>query len=269
MSDNAPKEPTGYSLPLSPSGRSSMVTEPPWHFSGRMLWIDYRVSPDSARAFLPSTLSPDADPGAAAAVFSEWQWCSTSMDELDDPVRCQFSEFQILLGSRYEGRPVARCPYAWVDSAVSLVRGWIQGMPKQFGTVRMTIPVGVGRAGGRLEAGGRFAASLAVSDRRLVDARVTLSGRVESPPALSRVPLVHSLVTPGWTGAENGDPRLVRSRVDAVEFSPVWAGDADLTFHEGAMKDLDPDLASLLPLEVGSGYHFEYAETLVGGESLS
>jgi len=46
----------------------------------------------------------------------------------------QFSEFLLLLAAVHDGQPVARCPYAWVDHAVPLVRGWIQGMPKRLGT---------------------------------------------------------------------------------------------------------------------------------------
>ncbi|TDC75600.1 acetoacetate decarboxylase family protein [Streptomyces hainanensis] len=270
MTSLSRSEPIGYSLPLSPSGKSSMVSEPPWHFSGNMLWIDYRVDPAAAVGFLPERLSPDVDAGAAAAVFSEWQWCSADGGELGDPVRCQFSEFLVLLGCRYGERAMARCPYAWVDSAVSLARGWIQGMPKQFGAIRMTRQIPIGVAGAGTRPGGRFAASLAVDDRRLVDAAVTLRELVDEPPALSRLPLVHSRVSPPWTAGDAASPaELVTSRVEGVAFSPVWSGSARLRFHADAMHDLDPDLARLVPRETGPGYYFSYAETLVGGESLA
>lgn len=119
----------GYSLPLSPSGNAAMITPPPWHFSGDIVMVDYRVDPDAARRFLPSELDLGPDPGAAAAVFAQWQWCSASGAELTDPMRCQFSEFLILVMCAYRGRPLARCPYAWVDGPVPMVRGWVQGMP--------------------------------------------------------------------------------------------------------------------------------------------
>src|SRR2546423_7701873 len=93
--------PSGYSLPLSPSGTSSMVTAPPWFFSGDVLMVEYRVDPARADGFLPAGLTPGRDPGAAAAVFAEWQCCSASGVELLDPVRCQFREFLILLGCKY------------------------------------------------------------------------------------------------------------------------------------------------------------------------
>ena len=36
--------------------------------------------------------------------------------------------------ARFQGEPVAYCPFIFVDQDVSLMRGLIQGWPKQFGT---------------------------------------------------------------------------------------------------------------------------------------
>ncbi|OEV05744.1 acetoacetate decarboxylase family protein [Streptomyces oceani] len=268
MSLQPPKELAGYSLPLSPTGVSSMITPPPWHFSGNMLWVDCRVDPDAAQRFLPEGVSA-SDPGAAAAVFSDWQWCSADKSELTDPARCQFSEFLLLLGCQYEGRAMARCPYAWVDSAVSLARGWIQGMPKQFGSIRMSRPIAVGRAATHHEPGGRMSGSLAVHDRRIAEATVTLTEKVDSPPDLSLLPLVHSEVTPPWLAGAGSRQRLITSCVEGVEFSEVWSGVADMRFFEDGVRALDTDLATLIPEQVGKGYSFSYAETLTGGEVLA
>jgi enduracididine biosynthesis enzyme MppR len=257
-------EPHGYSLPLSPSGQSAMLTPPPWHFTGEVIMVEYRADADAVAGFLPEGLAPGPDPGAAAAVFAEWQWCSAAGDELGDPARCQFSEFLILLACEYEGQPVARCPYCWVDQPVPLVRGWVQGMPKQFGDIHLTRAARVGRAGGRRTAGGRFSAVASTFGRPLARATVSLTGPVPDPPALHAVPMVHSRVFPPWVPSDRPAGQLVRSEVTGIEFSEVWRGGADLKF--GA--DLDTDLQSLVPVEVGAGYEFSYAETLTGGRLL-
>ncbi len=256
--------PRGYTLPLSPSGRSALVTPPPWHFSGEVIMVDYRVDPEAAARFLPPELSLGPDPGAAAAVFAEWQWCSDDGAELADPARCRFTEFLILIACEHRGRPLARCPYAWVDRPVPLVRGWIQGMPKQFGEIHQIRPVRTGKAGPRAAPGGRFDATLSVYGRRVAEAAVTLTGRAAGPPFLHTVPLVHTRWFPAWTPEEEPVSRLVASQVSDVEFSDVWEGRADLRFRDVA----DPDLASLAPVEVGPAYVFSYAETLHGGRSL-
>ncbi|MEU3166754.1 enduracididine biosynthesis enzyme MppR [Streptosporangium sp. NPDC006930] len=256
--------PSGYSLPLSPSGNSAMVTPPPWHFSGDVIMVDYRVDPASAGRFLPPELDLGPDPGAAAAIFAEWQWCSDSGAELADPARCRFSEFLILIACRYEGRQLARCPYAWVDSPVPLMRGWIQGMPKQFGAVHQIRPAKVGRAGPRLAGGGRFGGVLSVDGRRTAEATVTLEGRIDRPPFLHTVPLVHTRLFPSWVPSEPPLNQLVVSEVTDIEFSDIWTGSADLRLLEGP----DVDLAGLAPVEVGAGYVFSYAETLHHGRPL-
>jgi len=259
---------SGYSLPLSPSGGAAMLTPPPWHFSGEILMVDYRVDPDAAAAFLPPGLRLGADPGAAAAVFAQWQWCSDSGAELADPARCQFGEFLILLACEFDGRPMARCPYAWVDQPVPMMRGWLQGMPKQFGEMSQTRATPVGRAGPRLAPGGRFDGALSVHGRRVVESTVTLSGELGEPPALHTVPLAHTRVLPAWLAAEERLSQLVASEVRDVEFSEIRTGDAQFRLFGDAGPGLE-DLTLLSPVEIGAGHVFSYAETLLGGRLLT
>jgi acetoacetate decarboxylase len=260
--------PTGYTLPIAPSGQASLVKAPPWYFSGEFTWIDYRVDPELAAGFLPPGLSLGPDAGMAAAAFSRWQWCTGDRMELDDPAQNQFTELMILLGCEHDGRPVARCPLAWVDHAIPLVRGWVQGMPKQFGTVRMTNAITAGIAGPRLEPGGTFHASLAAADRRIVTGRVNLVHSTTTPPHLNNVPLVHSRLFPAWDPAGPTLEELVSSRVADVEYGPIWEGEAELTFGPDAAVAY-PDLVALLPTGVRRGYVFSYGETLVGGTHLT
>ncbi|HET6703373.1 enduracididine biosynthesis enzyme MppR [Amycolatopsis sp.] len=260
--------PQGYSLPLSPSGTSAMLTPPPWHFAGNIVMVEYRVPPAAARAFLPPELGLGADPGSAAAVFAEWQWCSVSGEELSQPSRCQFGEFLILLGCEFAGKPMARCPYAWVDSAVPLVRGWLQGMPKQLGAIHQSRLVPVGRAGARLDRGERFHGEISVHGQKIAEASVQLTGMVTEPPPLHAVPLVHSRVLPPWLAGERPKSQLISSEVADVEFSEIWTGEADLKFTGELEKSLS-DLGRLVPVEVGQGYVFSYAETLCAGQLLA
>lgn len=254
----------GYSLPLSPTGESAMLTPPPWHFSGDVVMVEYRVDPAAAVRFLPTGVDPGVDPGAAAAVFANWQWCSDSGAELADPSLCQFNEFLILLACEHDGRPMARCPYAWVDQAVPLVRGWVQGMPKQFGTVHLTWPRTVGKAGPRPGGLGRYDGVLSVGGRRVVEASVQLTGRAEEPPALHNVPLVHSRLFPEWAGNGAAHAPLVASEVTDVEFCGIRTGSAKLRIFDV----LGPDLAELAPVAIGEGFVFSYGETLRGGRPL-
>ncbi|WP_422768939.1 acetoacetate decarboxylase family protein [Plantactinospora sp. WMMC1484] len=250
----------GYTAPLTPEGRSSIVPPPPWHFSGEMLWISYRADPDACRALLPAGLTLADREANAAIVFCEWQWCGDDEAELHDPERGQFREALITLDCEYAGRPVARVPYAWVDSVVPLVRGLLQGLPKLPGAVHLTRAYEVGRASSRKAPGGRFNATLTAQGRRLLTGAVEISGRAAAPPALATQPFVHTRHLPGW-GALPEQNDLVRSKVSGVEFGAVWHGRAKLDVAD--VEGLE--VAALAPLDVLDGYVFAYAETLEPG----
>jgi enduracididine biosynthesis enzyme MppR len=254
----------GYSLPLSPSGVSSMIPPPPWHFAGDALWVTYRANPEAVAAFLPPELSLGPDPGAAAIGFYDWQWCGDAQDELHDPVRAQFKECLIVLDCRLGDRPVARVPYAWVDSAVPLVRGFVQGTPKMFGSVWLTRSFPVGRAGPRREPGARFTGVTSADGRRILSSSVTLSGAIGQPPPLSDRPPVHTRHFPAWEPGEAAMEELVLAATTDTEFAGIWQGQAELAFHDVR----DPDLARLAPVETIAGYVFSYAETLTPGRRV-
>src|SRR5918994_1198139 len=52
---------SGYSLPLSPEGRASLVPAPPWHYVGDFIVLEYWADPDAVRAVLPPGLEPHPD----------------------------------------------------------------------------------------------------------------------------------------------------------------------------------------------------------------
>jgi hypothetical protein len=53
---------------------------------------------------LPPGLALDpGDPGGCTAFFVDWQYASTSGEELTDPVRSQDHEFLVLVNAVYEG----------------------------------------------------------------------------------------------------------------------------------------------------------------------
>jgi acetoacetate decarboxylase len=254
----------GYSLPLTRTGRSSLVPPPPWHYSGDFLVIEYRTDPEAARAFLPPELEAGDDLGTAAAIFVDWQSCSESGEELLDPVRAQYKEFFVVLACRYRGEPVTRCPFMWVDKGMPLVRGLVQGFPKKPGSIWITRPVTVGRAGPRLEPGGRFGASLASADRRLAEATLTLTAPSAEGPTVNSPPLWNTRFFPAWD--VDGEPLVehVWAGGRDREISPVWEGEAMLRFFDAPADEL----AGLAPLEVGKGFWFSFGYTVDFGRRV-
>ncbi len=254
----------GYSLPQTRTGRSALVPSPPWHYSGDFLVVEYRTEPEAARAFLPPELEPGDDAGSAAAIFVDWQSCSDSGEELLDPVRAQYKEFFVVLACRYEGEPVTRCPFMWVDRGMPLVRGLIQGFPKKPGSIWITRPVTVGRAGPRLEPGARLAGTVSSSERRLAEAVVTLTGLSETGPTVNSPPLFNTRLFPAWEAEDAPLLEHVWAGGRDRELSPVWEGEATLRFFESPADEL----ADLGPVEVGKGFWFSFGYTVDGGRRV-
>ena len=242
----------GFVPPLSPEGRSSVVPEPPWHYSGDLLTIEYRAAPGSVARWLPAPILPaEEDPDAVAVVFADWQSCSDSFEELVDPVRSQYKEAFVVVRCAYGGETYSRCILIWVDKDFAMVRGHHQGYPKKLGSIWITRPVSLGRAGPRLEPGGRFGASVSVHDRRVIDARFTITGTAEAPGFVNALPMLHTRFFPS---IEEGQPpsmdELVTMKSYDWEGSQVWAGEAELSFGASPVEELE----SLAPVEMIAGY---------------
>jgi acetoacetate decarboxylase len=242
----------GFMPPLTPEGRSSVVPAPPWHYSGDLLTIEYRAAPGSVARWLPDPIEPaDEDPDAVALIFADWQSCSDTFEELLDPVRAQYKEAFVVVRCAYRGEQYSRCLLIWVDKDFSMARGWHQGYPKKLGSIWVTRPVSYGKAGPRLEPGGRFGASVAVHDRRIVDARFTITGRADTNGFVNALPMLHNRYFPS---IEEGNPpsmnELVTMKSYDWEGSEVWTGDAELVLGPSPVEELE----SLAPVEMIAGY---------------
>ena len=256
----------GFMFPRSRTGRASLLPPPPWHYSGHMLTLEYRTDPDVVAELLPSGLAPaDEDPGAVAVIWADWQSCSDTFEELLDPVRAQYREVFVVIRCKYRGRHYSRCVYIWVDTDYAMVRGHYQGYPKKLGSIFLTRPVTVGRAGPRLSPGGRFGASLAANDRRLLHA--TFEIRAESGHAgfVNALPMLHHRWMPAieGDGADSLDELVTMSAYEG-EIGRCFSGDFDLRIGESPVEEL----TRLQPREPIAGYWREVAMSWRSGTTL-
>ncbi len=57
----------GFLPPKTPTGKSAIVPNMPWYYSGTLLTVEYRTDPANVKALLPEGLElADEDPGAVA-----------------------------------------------------------------------------------------------------------------------------------------------------------------------------------------------------------
>jgi acetoacetate decarboxylase len=251
----------GYTTPRSPQGISSLASTPPWHYASTSLAIEFTADPAKVARFLPDELQPAGD-GRCAVYFAEWQFATDTGEEYLDPVRSQYKETIFLIAAQFNGEPVAYCPFIFVDQDVSLMRGLIQGWPKQFGTVWITRAAALrSKAAPTETAGSRFGATLSVRDHRVVEARVTLRGVTDRRPSPTFARGVNVRYFPTLQAGKHDEPavhELVQLKSRDVQFSTIWTGDASLSILDHPHLEI----GDLAPTSVGAGFRFSFAFTV-------
>ena len=147
--DSAPvAELKGFFPPRSPEGKASLVPAPPWHYSGDVLTIEYRTDPDRVGALLPEGVSPPTTiPAPSRSSGRTGSRAATPARSCSTPSGPSTRNASSSSAAGTRGETYSRCVYIWVDKDFALARGWYQGYPKKLGSIWMTRPVTVGRAG--------------------------------------------------------------------------------------------------------------------------
>ncbi|MFA5905188.1 MAG: acetoacetate decarboxylase family protein [Desulfobacula sp.] len=250
----------GYTLPRTPLGASSLVPEPPWHYVGNVLAVEYETDLKKASAFLPDGLTLLS--GQCAIYFIEWQYASDTGKDYLDPVCSQYRETIILLSAQYKGRPMAYCPFIFVDQDKALMRGLIQGWPKQMGETWITRSYDLtSKAAPGNSSGAMLGAALSVCGRRQAEAVVTLESETSSLPSPTFAGSALVRYFPNLQQGRHDHPavhELVQLKSRDVKISPVRKGTASLAIHDHPYNEL----YDLKPVSVGSGYKFTVALTV-------
>ena len=243
----------GFNYPLTPKGKSTLNPRPPWYYSADFLNIEFWAEPSAVAALLPAGLDPDLSAkGRCNGLFYDWQF-SGDNEEYLDPARYQYREFFILVDALYAGKPVAYCPYIFVDNDAALARGWTQGYPKRLGQVFQTrYHAATGKAGPALAPGSKFAGSLTAGGQRLAEGVVTLREPVVDPSQLKERPVVNLLHYPRLAAEKQDKPaihELVENVPHSVTIEQAWRGEGSLTLPVCRGEEI----SDLAPVRSGTG----------------
>lgn len=249
----------GFTLPYSPSGRSALVVEPPWHYAGSVMSFETEVGASVAAEFLPAGFGRAT--GRAFGHFCEWQ-ATTDGSELLDPVYAQYKEFFLLIEAQGSDGRRLFCPFIYVDQDISMMRGLLQGWPKKFGSIWITRSYDLEHpAAAQRSAGARLGASVAVKDRRLAEADLTLTGEAVDPIGFLAIPTFGLIAAPSLVGgADRGTARLVRQQVATSVLGPVHGANGELRMFAGPRDEL----SLLSPLRTVRSTVCDFALTVTG-----
>jgi acetoacetate decarboxylase len=244
----------GFSVPLTPLGKSALVSPPPWHYSSDCLAIEYWADPSAIAALLPPGVTPDEKSrGRAFFWFLDWQFTGSN-DEVTDPARYQYREAFVLVEALFEGARINYCPYIFVDNDAAIARGWAQGFPKKYGSIYQTRSFSApSAAAAPLAKGSRFGASVSAHGERLATSRVQLEENVTDPTKVFNRPTVMRRYFSQLAAAGQTKPavdELTMSLTDNLSIVDVWAGSAELEIPDVRGEDMH----SLAPTSIGRGY---------------
>ena len=251
----------GFSVPLTPQGKSALASPPPWHYSSDCLVVEYWTDPAAIAALLPPGVTPDEkSAGRAFFWFLDWQFTGSN-DEVTDPARDQNREAFVHVEALFERTPINFCPYIFVDNDAAIARGWTQGFPKKLGSIYQTRTFSApSAAAAPLAKGSRFGASVAAHGgggdwRRRV---LQLEEKVTDPAKVFNRPTVMRRYFPQLAAARQTKPpvdELTMSLTDNLAIVDMWAGSAELTIPDVRGEDMH----SLAPLRIGRGYRLGMA----------
>jgi acetoacetate decarboxylase len=249
----------GFTVPLTPQGRSALAGVPPWHYSSDCMAIEYWANPDAVQALLPPGLTADPQSkGRAFFWFLDWQFTGSN-DEVTDPARYQYREAFALVEATFEGKPVNYCPFIFVDNDAAMARGWSQGFPKKLGSIYQTRTFSApSAAAAPLATGSRFGASVTAHGERLATARIQLEEKIANPATVFNRPTAMRRYFPQLAAERRGKPpvdELTMSLTDDLAIVDVWAGKAELRIPEVQGEDMH----LIAPLRVGRGYRLGMA----------
>lgn len=242
-----------FTAPYTASGRAALLPPPPWHYAGWLLNVAVRCDTAASADLVPAPLGRLT--GNACIHFVDWQ-ATTDGRELIDPVYAQYRETIVIVEiERPDGTRLNFCPFIWVDQDISLVRGLLQGWPKKLGNTYLTRCLPLDHpAAAPLKAGSRYGATLTVKERRLVEARLTLTGQPGRPLGLLANKTVGTIGWPDLTRpGELPELRWVLPNIQGKVASDWHAAEASLDVLPHPVEELGL-LGNLQVVEASVGW---------------
>ncbi|CAA6603287.1 conserved hypothetical protein [Rhodospirillaceae bacterium LM-1] len=249
----------GFTPPFTPSGHSALLPAPPWHYAGNVLSLAFKVDGLAAQSLLPDGFGVAT--GQAYGHFCDWQATSDGW-ELLDPAYAQYKEFFVLIEAERAGAPALYCPFIYVDQDISLVRGLLQGWPKKLGSVWMTRSYGLDHpAAAPLKSGTKMGGTLAVKDRRLAEAEISLTGQPGERLGFLSIPTFALIAAPSLLGSPTPGPKtLARAVIEGAVAGSFHAGAGTIRL----LNSPRDELSLLNPIGEAKASFGSFAMTITG-----
>ena len=257
----------GFSYPLTPGGKSSIIGDMPWHYGTEYTVISYKADPLEIAKWLPEPLQPGPEPGMAYVAFSKWWSVWDNAIDMPHiiPERTQYKEAAIWVGCSFDGTPGQICLPIWVDNDFTMARGWFMGFPKKLGQVMISDYNSLNPAMNELGIGSKVTGIVTSHGEKLICGSLEITEKIdrsELPAPLGR-PLFHIRHFPSIVpGAKPSVLDLVKLGATNWKWDPViWKGKPELEFFPSEIEEH----MSLKPVELLGAYRYYNGYTFPGG----
>lgn len=215
-----------YTHPITKSGDSNIVSEPPWYYGVTYIGAHVKFNKDGAEQVLPTFLSTEGEGWVYIAEFISTSGNKAWEYMYKDPDLTQYMEGAIGLKVFFEGRSYIYYPFMWVDKDWALVRGWVDGYPKKIAKVSMTKLHPLLPSYDRPKPGLKLGGYVVRGGGHLFRLQVELKEKGNSIPTKDFGPFLSIRRFPS-RGEGEDDVYEVVSRVrDESKLDEVWVGDA-------------------------------------------
>ena len=243
----------GYSIPLTPEGKASLVTPTPHHYGGQFIFVDYRADVKEVARFLPVPLEPEPS-GRAFVIVNELFSIPGDNPDLvySNPERTHYTEGVVAVRCSYRGTPGSYITAIWVSKDWSMTFGQFFGWPKKIADIHLTRVPPLHPTLKPLGVGSRVRGIVAREGYRLVDVSLNLRRQEENSAAPSFGWLYSVRYFPEMGPTVPAVKQLIRNRVQNPAAINVFSGDAEFSFGESDNEELLP----LKPVEIIKGYFY-------------
>lgn len=265
------KEIKSFCYPLTPTGKSALLGNFPWHYGTEYINIAYRLDPAKLESWLPRPLElSKKNPDMAYVAFSKW-W-SVWEDQKDmafvNPERTQYKEAAIWAGCSFNGQEGQICLPIWVDNDFTMARGWMMGFYKKLGQIYIT-DYNPHNPAMEAEGVGTKLKGIACSHgERLLEGTIEIERRInrEDLPKPMGLPLYHIRHFPSIIPGEKPSIcELVKLGAENWSYGEeIWEGKGSLKFFESEIEEH----TDLKPVEVLKAYRFRNGYTFPGAERV-
>ncbi len=245
-------------MPRTERGRASAYGPAPWHLSGRVLTIWYRlVDPDEARRQIPLPLEVPDDP-LCRARFYELSMDAGYGDEIANlnPEQAQFFEAVIAIECSYQGVTGDCSVHMYSDNSTYIAWGREAiGWPLKQGKISLSKPW----KPHQLDAGVRITGKLERFGSQLMSATIELSEPKSVNTAALPSWFSHKLI-PAVEGGQPDVNQLILAGPSRMHIGTVWEAHGHLELYEG----LGEELHFLRPAEIVSADYVPFVDLMVG-----